>query len=410
MDDKFSSSQSVERNRLLASVAMLGGTALLLGAPFALRAGAEFFLPLTVAIILSIALVPLLEWLERRGVPSSLAAFICLVAFLVVANGALALIIVPATAWFVNLPSRIPQITSNLQPLIDLYADAQRYVDETLRLVNTEAVAEVQKVTTESPSSLIDVFISSAPAVGIQIAFAALVIFFFLSGWTSLRTGAINSRGSFTGAMATARVIQNVVSATSAYLTTITLINILLGVAVGFVLYLIGMESPAMWGGIVALLNFIPYLGPVLAAVMLALGGLMTFNDLTLALLPAVIQITFHTVEANLVTPLILGRRLTMNPLLILISLSFWSWIWGTLGALLAVPLLIIIQTIISAAGKPDIAGFLFESGTLTRGQSPNGQTSDRSSDRPYGQSHEVSKPGNEQEIAAEAGKVAQGS
>ncbi|MEO1044900.1 MAG: AI-2E family transporter [Pseudomonadota bacterium] len=371
MDDNSSSPSSDERNRLLASVAMIGGTALLLGAPFALMAGAEFFLPLTVAIVLSIALVPLLEWLERRRVPSPLAAFMCVIAFLVMANGALALIIVPATAWFVNLPERIPQITSNLRPLIDFYSDAQRYLDETLRLVRTEAVAEVQKVTTDSPTSLIDVFISSAPAVGIQMVFALLVIFFFLSGWTRLRTGAINSRGSFTGAMATARVIQNVVSATSAYLMTITFINILLGISVGFVLYLIGMESPAMWGGIVALLNFIPYLGPVLAAVMLALGGLMTFNDLTFALLPALIQITFHTVEANLVTPMILGRRLTMNPLLILISLSFWSWIWGTLGALLAVPLLIIIQTIIAAAGKPDIAGFLFESGTLTRGQSP---------------------------------------
>ncbi|WOE73902.1 AI-2E family transporter [Alterisphingorhabdus coralli] len=379
MDIQESQGESLERNRLLASVAVIGGTALLLGAPFALRAGSEFFLPLTVALILSIALVPLLEWLERHRIPSALAAFLCVIAFLVVANGALALIIVPATTWFINLPGRIPKITSNLQPLIDFYADAQRYLDETLQMMRTEAVAEVQKVTTDSPTSLIDVFISAAPAVGIQMVFAILVIFFFLAGWTRLRTGAINSRGSFTGAMATARVIQNVVSATSAYLTTITLINILLGVSVGFVLYLIGMESPAMWGGIVALLNFIPYLGPVLAAIMLALGGLMTFDDLTWALLPAIIQISFHTIEANLVTPMILGRRLTMNPLLILISLSFWSWIWGTLGALLAVPLLIIIQTIIAAAGKPDIAGFLFESGTLTRGHNGESRASSTS-------------------------------
>ncbi|MEM1131812.1 MAG: AI-2E family transporter [Pseudomonadota bacterium] len=398
MDSNSPVPESTERNRLLASVAIIGGTGLLLGAPFALRAGSEFFLPLTVALILSIALVPLLEWLERRRVPSALAAFICVIAFLVVANGALALIIVPATTWFVNLPGRIPKITSNLQPLIDLYADAQRYLDETLTMMRTEAVAEVQKVTTESPTSLIDVFISAAPAVGIQMVFAILVIFFFLSGWTRIRTGAINSRGSFTAAMATARVIQNVVSATSAYLTTITLINILLGISVGFVLYLIGMESPAMWGGIVALLNFIPYLGPVLAAVMLALGGLMTFDDLTWALLPAIIQITFHTVEANLVTPMILGRRLTMNPLLILISLSFWSWIWGTLGALLAVPLLIIIQTIIAAAGKPDIAGFLFESGTLTRGQGAE--------NKPPPPPAAPAK----QENAPDAGKVTQGS
>src|SRR3546814_1688491 len=84
-----------------------------------------------------------------------------------------------------------------------------------------------------------------------------------------------------------------------------------------------------------------------------------------LALLPALIQVSFHLVEANAITPLVLGRRLTMNPLLILVSLSFWGWVWGTPGALLAVPLLIILQTVIAAAGKTDIAGFLFEHGTL---------------------------------------------
>src|SRR3546814_17675278 len=91
----------------------------------------------------------------------------------------------------------------------------------------------------------------------------------------------------------------------------------------------------------------------------------MVVEDVWLAVLPALIQVSFHLVEANAITPLVLGRRLTMNPLLILVSLSFWGWVWGTPGALLAVPLLIILQTVIAAAGKPDIAGFLFEHGTL---------------------------------------------
>ena len=84
------------------------------------------------------------------------------------------------------------------------------------------------------------------------------------------------------------------------------------------------------------------------------------------ALLPALSFVVIHLVEANLVTPTVVGRRLTINPLLILLSLSFWAWVWGTTGALLAVPLLIIMKTIFSAAGTPDIAGFLFEHGTLT--------------------------------------------
>jgi predicted PurR-regulated permease PerM len=82
-------------------------------------------------------------------------------------------------------------------------------------------------------------------------------------------------------------------------------------------------------------------------------------------LLPALSFAGIHVVEANVVTPLLVGRRLTINPLLILVALSFWAWVWGTAGALLAVPLLIIMKTVLDAAGKPDIAGFLFEEGTL---------------------------------------------
>jgi len=103
----------------------------------------------------------------------------------------------------------------------------------------------------------------------------------------------------------------------------------------------------------------------------------MTFSDIWMALLPAVIQVALHVVEANAVTPAILGKRLTINPLLILLSLSFWGWVWGTPGALLAVPLLIIIQTVIAAAGKPDIAGFLFEEGTLVAGGHDHDQPED---------------------------------
>jgi predicted PurR-regulated permease PerM len=126
------------------------------------------------------------------------------------------------------------------------------------------------------------------------------------------------------------------------------------------------MDSPLMWGGIVAVLNYIPYLGPIASALLLFFGGLMTFPDAWSALLPPAIFISFHLVEANLITPMVVGKRLTISPLAILISLSFWSWVWGTTGALLAVPLLIIVKTIFSAAGTPDIAGFLFEEGTLT--------------------------------------------
>lgn len=354
------------RDRLLASIALTTGIGLVLALPFALREGAEFFLPLTAALVIAIALVPFLEWMERRRVPSALAALMAVIAFLLVANTALVLIVVPAADWFRLLPERLPQIQNNLAPLIDFYSQLQRFVDETVQMLATGPVAAAQTAAVDAPRSLLQFAATSAPAAIIQMVFALLIIYFFLAGWTRLRRRTINSRGSFDGAMAVARVIQNVVDATSAYVLTIATINLCLGLAVALALWLIGMPSPLMWGGSVALLNFVPYFGPMLAAALLALGGLMVFDDVWKALLPAALQVGFHLVEANVITPTILGRRLTMNPLLILVSLTFWAWVWGTPGALLGVPLLIIIQTVVSAAGTPDIAGFLFERGTLT--------------------------------------------
>ncbi|MBX9728628.1 MAG: AI-2E family transporter [Sphingopyxis sp.] len=344
----------------------IGGGALLLALPFALSAGAEFFLPLTAALVIAIALVPALDWLERRGVPSALAALSCVIAFLILINGALALIIVPASSWFLELPARLPRIQANLSPLIDFYANLQRFVDEALQAFATNTAAQAEAVAIETPSSLMDYLSTSAPAAAIQTFFALLLIYFFLAGWTATRKRTISSRGSFDSAMTTARVIQNVVDATSAYISTIAVINALLGLAVALLLWAIGMPSPFMWGGIVALCNFVPYIGPIIAALLLAMGGLMTFDSIALAMAPAFIQIGLHMIEANLITPMVLGRRLTINPLLILVSLSFWGWVWGAPGALLAVPLLIIGQTLVTslAGAGPGQAGTSEENAT----------------------------------------------
>jgi len=352
------------RDRLLAGLTLVASIGLLLGLPFALKAGAEFFLPVTIALVISIALIPVLEWLERRRLPSWLAALICVLTFLAAANIALAAIVVPAIEFFRRLPERIDRIQANLAPVLDLYASLEKYINKAAAHIETLPRARTPSAVAP-PSSLLELVATSAPTALVQVFFGVLVVFFFLAGWTRTRRRTITSRASFGGAMATARVIQDVVDDVSAYLGTITAINIALGLIVSAALWFIGMPYPLMWGGIVALLNYIPYFGPIVAALLLAVGGLMTFSDIWIALMPAAIMILCHLVEANAVTPFIVGHRLTISPVLILISLSFWSWVWGTPGALLAVPLLIIIQTVIGAAGKPDIAGFLFEHGTL---------------------------------------------
>ena len=356
---------SAKRDRLLASIALIAGIGTIIALPFALRAGAEFFLPVTAALVIAITLVPMLEWLERRGVPSKLASAVCVVFFLLLASFAVGSIVLPAIDWIALVPERIPRVQAALDPVLDLYKSFDRFLDRILSQIVT-APEQGRTVTLETPNSLSGLLATSAPHLLIQLFFALLVIYFFLAGWTAMRKRTIVSRGSFEGALTTARVIQQVVDATSIYIGTITLINVTLGALTALVVWQFGMDSPIMWGGIVAVLNFIPYLGPIGSAILLFVGGLMTLPDVWSALLPPLIFTVLHMVEANLITPLIVGKRLTISPLAILVSLSFWAWVWGTTGALLAVPLLIIMKTIFSAAGTPDIAGFLFEHGTLT--------------------------------------------
>jgi predicted PurR-regulated permease PerM len=358
-------SLTAKRDRLLASLTLIAGAGLIVSLPFALRAGAEFFLPVTAALVIAIALVPMLEWFERRGVPSRLSALLCVILFLLIAVFAVGSIVLPAIDWVALVPQRIGKVREALEPVLDIYKNLERFIDRTTSQITT-APETGRTVRIETPNSMLGLLTASAPHAIIQLFFALLVIFFFLAGWTAMRKRTIVSRETFEGALTTARVIQQVVDATSTYLGTITLINVVLGGLTALILWQLGMDSPLMWGGIVAVLNYIPYLGPIASALLLFFGGLMTFPDVWAALLPPAIFVGLHMVEANLITPLIVGKRLTISPLAILIALSFWSWVWGTTGALLAIPLLIIMKTIFSAAGTPDIAGFLFEHGTLT--------------------------------------------
>ncbi|MEO6582371.1 MAG: AI-2E family transporter, partial [Sphingomicrobium sp.] len=253
---------TTKRDRLLASLTLLGGVGLIIALPFALRAGAEFFLPVTAALVIAIALVPMLEWFERRGVPSRISAALCVVIFLMVAIFAIGSIVLPAIDWVALVPERLPKIRATLDPVLDLYKSFDKFMERILsQVVITPETTRTVRI--ETPNSLSGLLATSAPHILIQLFFALLVIFFFLAGWTAMRKQTIVSRGSFEGALTTARVIQQVVDATSTYIGTITVINVTLGALTALILWQLGMDSPIMWGGIVAVLNYIPYLGPI---------------------------------------------------------------------------------------------------------------------------------------------------
>jgi predicted PurR-regulated permease PerM len=126
----------------------------------------------------------------------------------------------------------------------------------------------------------------------------------------------------------------------SRYLFTVTAINICLGIAVGAAVGLLGLRNPIMWGVMVALLNFIPYLGALTGIVCITLGAVLSFDSFGYALIFPAVYLTLATLEGNFITPWVMGRSLTLNPVMIILSLTFWGWMWGIVGIILAVPIL----------------------------------------------------------------------
>ncbi|MFN3286883.1 MAG: AI-2E family transporter [Sphingomonadaceae bacterium] len=351
---------ALRRDRLLSGLVLVAAIGLFLAAPFALKAGSAFFLPVTLALVVAVILIPPHSWLERRGLPSGLAAALALAGFVLMAALALVAIIVPAIEFLTLLPDRLTQVRANLQPLLDTAESLGRFVQAVERELGVQA--GMSGLASALPENLYDLF-GGAPAFLGQMLFALVLVYFFLNAFSRLRERRLRHLAE----TRLARLGRAVVDNTAGYMATVTLINAGVGVLTALIAWAFGLPTPAMWGGMAALFNFIPYVGPVIVALLLLLGGLISFASPLAALGPALAFAALHAVEANVVTPSLISRRVTLSPLAILIALSFWGWVWGPVGALLSVPLLIMMKLLLDHAGTPDISGFLFREGTLVR-------------------------------------------
>ncbi len=355
------------RDRLLSAMVILSGFGLFLAAPFALKAGSTFFMPVTVAIVISLMLVPVLEWLERHRVPAALAALLSILLLFAIANAVLVMIVIPAADWVRMVPANAERIRNNIAPIVDAFHRLDTLSNQVATAVGQQAADASAKMQTEQPTSIVALVATTAPSVLIESFFALLLVFFFLSGWTEMREKIIRDRETLTGSLRVARLLRDMVSGTAQYLLTVAIINVALGAFVALIVWSLGMPTPLMWGGLAALFNFVPYVGPIIVVGLLGIGGMITFDEPFAALLPAGAFLCCHLTEANFITPKIVGKRLTMSPMAILLALSFWGWVWGTVGALVSVPLLILGHVLLERVGRPDVAGFLFDGRTLTR-------------------------------------------
>ena len=207
---------------------------------------------------------------------------------------------------------------------------------------------------------LIEELALATPSLLLEVLLTFLMTYFMIEARVRLRRHLLFDRASFGSSIKAARVIREVQDRVAAYILTVAWINAAVGILVAVGAWMLGVDAPVMWGGLAAMLNFVPYIGPLAMTVLLSLYGIGTAETVVVGLIPAAIYLGLHAIEANVVTPSILGARFTLNPVMILIALSYFAWIWGFVGALLSVPILLTLTAFFDHVGRPNLIGFVF--------------------------------------------------
>ncbi|BDI61967.1 AI-2E family transporter [Qipengyuania nanhaisediminis] len=355
--------------RLMSALVLLIGLGLFFALPFVLSIGSVVFLPLVSAILLTILLSPLADRLAKLGLPNVLASLGALLFFLAILLFGLALILQPALALFDALPEIAGTVGERLGTVRDEFAWVALANQQLADLMGDSGAREVVLAT----PSLLEEIAFATPVVLVEVLIMFLMAFFMIEARVRLRRHLLFDRASFGSSVKAARVMREVQDRVASYILTVGLINASVGVIVALGAWALGVDAPIMWGGLAALLNFIPYIGPLAMTALLALFGVGTAETVFLGLIPAAAYVALHTVEANVITPSILGARFTMSPVMILIALSYFTWIWGVPGALLSVPILLTLTALFDHIGRPNLVGFifgepLFKSALLERG------------------------------------------
>jgi predicted PurR-regulated permease PerM len=342
--------------RLISALVLLLAIGLFLALPFVLSIGAVVFLPAVTAMMLTIVLSPLADRLAQGGLPNILAALISLLAFVAVLVLALTAVLRPAVGLYDQVPAMIDRIGEHFHQLQHNFNWLTRLNRQVTELTGS---AGRQQVVLAGPSMLEQVFFAT-PAVILEVLLTFLMTFFMIEARVRVRRRLLLDRQHAGANLRVARVIRDVQDRVAAYILTVGLINLGVGVIVALGAWGLGLDAPIMWGGLAALLNFLPYIGPLSMVALLALFGIGTAESPWVGSIPALCYLGLHAIESNVVTPSILGARFTMNPVLILLALSYFTWIWGVTGALLSVPILLTLTALVDHLGKPNLVGFIF--------------------------------------------------
>lgn len=328
---------------LLRSAQVAAITMGLVAVVFALHAGRYILAPASLGIVIGLMAGPVATRLEQHGLRPGLSALLVLLMF-IAAVGLIAIAVAaPLSFW----AARIPHLWANLQLQLSGLKqpiDALNNVRAQLRELSG---AEGLTVSVDEGSGVESVAFFAPAFIG-QVLICLACLYFFVATRNQTRLAVLKLCLDRRLRWRVAHIFRDVERLVSRYLLSISVINIAEGAAVGLALYLIGVPSAPLWGALAMLTNFIVFIGPIVMAAVLFLVGLAEFDTLAGSLMPVLIYLGINTLEAQFVTPMVIGRTLTLNPFVVVLALIFWIWLWGPLGGFIAIPALLVAYAAVS--------------------------------------------------------------
>ncbi len=318
------------------------GVLVALAVIYTLALAQKFFVPVTLAFLLSLVLAPIVRWLVRHHVPRTLSAGIVVLALVSGLSYGIAGAIEPVSNWVEQAPRILRQLERKVYPIKKTVEEVGKTAEQVDRIAsfNSEHTVEVKGL------SFRDILYANARGLITSSVVATFLLYFILSWGRQILirvSKLLDEHDQKHRLLELSLILEGEVSK---YLFTITVINVGLGAVVAAVLYVFEMPNPLLWGAVAGLFNFIPYMGSLVTLVLLGATALLTFNDLAIPALMVAAFTGLTVFEGQVITPLVLGRRLALNPLVVFLSVVFWFWLWGVMGALMAVPMLITLKLI----------------------------------------------------------------
>lgn len=299
----------------------------------------SLLLPLVLALLLSYLLRPIVRAGARLHIPPPLSAAIILLSFFGLIGYAASFLATPATGWLEKAPYSLQQFQSKLIPLRGPMQNVAKASGE-IEKITTSEVQQAKPAVEVKRHPIADILYVRTPELIVSAVMLIILLYFLLAYDGVFLTKLIKLLPTLADKKRAVSIASEIETHVSRYLLTVTLINIGLGFAVGTGAGLLGLPNPVMWGAMVAILNFVPYLGALTGIICMTLGAVLSFDSFGYALVFPAVYLLLAILEGNFITPWVMGRSLTLNPVMVLLSLSFWGWMWGIAGIILAVPIL----------------------------------------------------------------------